>query len=101
MSNIVVTVIDLKTFEHLLYIRFPLDAGKNFCYRSRMSYNAFTGVKGRCYKRKETLYHCKHEYEMVGFLGKIDESLPMVTANSIWEFYKLVGYDYKKKKWSR
>ena len=27
-------------------------------------------------------------------------NVPIIDVNSIWEFYQLVGYDYKKRKWN-
>lgn len=99
---IVASEVDLRNGgKHLRYIRFPLDDGKYpICYRSRVSYNAFAySVKGRCYKpnkkNAEFLYHCDHEEEKTW----MDESVPIIDVENVWEFYKLIGYDYKKKKY--
>lgn len=80
-------------------------------YRSKVSFDAFFfGVKGRNYAPNGTLYHAKWEDEynaeherLRKFLEEqnhpmIDED-QLVDVESLWEFYKLIGYDYKKQKW--
>ena len=101
-------------FNHNRYIRFDLDDGKDFCYRSRVSHGAFfNNYKGK--KRNRTdkyLYYAKHLREFQidldvwakmmkehPDLPDIYSSVPVVTVKNIWEFYKLIGYDYKTKKW--
>lgn len=87
--------------KHLRYIRFPNDAGKDFCYRSRMSINSFAyHPKGRNYnpskKNPKYLYHFEwHDYRHFA------KGVPVVDVASIWEFYVLVGYNYKKKQWKQ
>ena len=101
-------------FKHNRYIHFDLDDGKDFCYRSRVSHTAFFSN----YKRKarnlsdKYLYHSKHLEEFQidldvwakmmkehPDLTDIYSSVPVITVKNIWEFYKLIGYDYKTKKW--
>lgn len=99
---IVASEIDLKDgCKHLRYIRFPLDDGKYpICYRSRVSYNSFAhGMKGRNYcpnqKNAKLLYHCDHE-EMKTWM---DPNVAIIDVQNLWEFYKLIGYNYKTKKY--
>jgi hypothetical protein len=106
MINILVTEIDLNTpnFDHVQYLRFDLDNGKPFCYRSRMSYNAFAygarkGKKSPCWKKNDKLYYCNHEVNCIKF-RKFDPLLSLVDLKSLWEFYQHIGYDYKTKKWT-
>lgn len=82
------------------YIKFPLDDGKYpICYRSRTSYNSFAhGSKDRNYspnkKQAKFLYCCRHEEEIREFY-----KIPIVDVKNIWDFYNLIGYDYKNKKY--
>jgi hypothetical protein len=96
---IIAIEISLKTYEHLRYIRFDLDAGKEFCYRSRISYDYFAhGIKRRNRRSGEFLYYCDNESDMIQF-NKLDPTVPMIDIPTIWDFYKLIGYNYKKQKW--
>ena len=97
---IIAKEISLVTYEHLRYIRFDLDTGKGFCYRSRVSYDYFAhGLKNRNKKPGKLMYICEHEDELKGF-GRIDPAIPLIDVPNLWEFYKFIGYDYKKQKWS-
>ena len=60
-----------------------------------MSYNAFAhGIKKRNYKRKERLYHCTDELYFKKF-----NDIPLIEYESLWAFYKEIGFDHKHKKW--
>lgn len=100
----IVTEIDLLDgCKHTRYFRFPLDADKEFCYRSRVSANAFFfGGKKRNYtKPKHFLYIEKTEEEFeCGANMRIIKTPEFIELSSIWEFYKLIGYNYKTKKWN-
>lgn len=110
MINILVTEIDLTTsnYEHIQHLRFDLDNGKDFCYRSRMSYNAFAyggaskkpAKKSPCWGKNGKLYRCDHEDDPIQF-GKFDPHLPLVNLKSLWEFYEYIGYNYKLKIWAK
>ena len=113
MIEIVVTELNRSDSKHNRYIRFDLDDGKDFCYRSRVSHGAFF----RNYKRMRNhtskfLYISKRMYEFQFDLNAwaymmnkypdlpdIHGSVPVVTVKNLWGFYKLIGYDYKTKKW--
>ena len=113
MIYVHVTEIDRSNSKHNRYIRFDLDDSKDFCYRSRVSYSAFF----HSYKRMRNhtnkfLYISKQVYEFQidvdtwdymmkknPNLPDIYSSVPVVTVKNLWEFYKLIGYDYKTKKW--
>ena len=66
-------------------------------YHSRGSVNAFFfGTKKRNIKNKKILYYrqLQHDY----LLSKFPER-PMISVDSVWEFYKFIGYCYKTKKY--
>ena len=116
---LIVTEVNLKPpFEHRRVFRVPIDAvgsytssdGYRFDYRGRGSINAFFhSLKKRNHKNKEILYHSCHEEEH--FIServkkesytkyKIPyQEITYIEVDSIWDFYKLIGYDYKKKKY--
>lgn len=98
-----VTEIDLKNrYKPIRYIRFPLDDGKHpMCYRSRTSYSSFAcGLKQRNYspnkKHAKLFYYCQIEAETSSFY-----EIPIIDVNNIWDFYKLIGYNYKTKKYNQ
>jgi hypothetical protein len=99
----IITEIDLSNgCKHTRYFRFPLDGGKEFCYRSRTSYNAFfNGMKKRNYtKPRHYLYAGKDEEEFeINKRMRLIENPEFIDVSSIWEFYKLIGFDYKNNKW--
>ena len=99
MIKIVVTEIDMSTYKHLRHLKFYLDGGKDFCYRSRVSFNAFAYSKHKYnQKRNKLLYYCTHETDRIG-LSRLDIRVPVVELDTLWDFYKFIGYDYKSKKW--
>ena len=93
-------------------IEFDMDGGKNFCYRGRTSYEAFaTPYKKRNYNEEAKLkYQCKRLQEFKWDLRSwqrmmirdpsIEDiyDLPRIKVKSLWDFYKEIGYDYKKKR---
>ncbi len=115
-SNLIVTEVMLQEgCKHGRYFRVPVDAkgcyvsaaGHPFDYRGRGSINSFFfGTNRRNYKKKERLYHACDESEHLASLKITQEFLPdtpnpvYIDVDSVWDFYKLIGYDYKKRKWS-
>lgn len=94
------------------YITFDLDDSKIMCYRSRVSYNAFFHSMSDRNKTPNYLYIAKTEkehqidievwdsmMETYPDLTDIYRTVPVTDVKNIWEFYKLIGYDYKAKKW--
>lgn len=79
-------------------------------YRQVTSFNAFfNSVRQRNWKNAIrrgvgtpdgdwTLYGATHESEY-NMTGLPDVDLPIVDVHSIWDFYKIIGYDYKKRAW--
>jgi len=101
-----------KDASHRRYIKFDLDNGKNFCYRSRVSHDAFFHSIKKRNKNKKFLYTSKHEDEhqidinlwnkmmkQRPTLQDIYATVPVVHVQNLWEFYKLIGYNHKTKKW--
>jgi hypothetical protein len=111
MTNIIVTEIDLTTkdFNHIRNFRFDLDNGKKQCHHSRTSYNAFAhasrsslknGKTAPCWRKNYRLYYCNEEDYAIE-LNKINNTLPLINLNSLWDFYRYIGYNYKTKKWEK
>jgi hypothetical protein len=114
-NKFAVVVTDLKTFEHLhLHILWLPDAMEPGFYRQTVSFNSFFhGMKGRSVIRGIKQYYAKRwdEFEMGCDLwdetvrlnhltsAHDDRTLPTSEHHSIWEFYKAIGYDYKKQRW--
>lgn len=93
------------------YIKFDLDDGKNFCYRSRTSHDAFFHSTKKRNRNGNLLYTSRHEDEHQmdidhwhktmrkhTDLPDIYTKVPVVHVKNLWEFYKLIGYDHKTKK---
>ena len=109
MSNklIVTEVLLADGHKHARHFRLPIDPkGGEFNYRSRTSINCFFyGKKRRNYKGIEILYHVADEHEHKSSLKITQQSLPhwptpfYIDVDSIWDFYKIIKYDYKTKKW--
>lgn len=113
MIELHVIELELGTCKHNRYIRFDLDDGKGFCYRSRVSSGAFFHHFKKPRNRSDKfLYSSQHLDEFQHYLESwarmkekhpdlpdIYSSVPVVDVKNIWEFYELIGYDYKTKKW--
>ena len=117
MIEIVALELDLNGKEnHRQYLRtieFDMDGGKPFCYRGRVSYEAFADVtKKRYYNKRAGLTYRmkrKEEYQFDVQLWKRTMArhpditdiynVPNIKLNSLWEFYEYIGYDYKAKKY--
>jgi len=106
--NIIVTEVLLKEgHRHNRVFRFPVDPkggktdtlGNPFDYRARVSTNCFFfSTNKRNYKRDEVLYHSAWE-EDHKLLRFSTHAIDYIDVDSIWDFYTLIGYDYKKKKY--
>lgn len=110
---IIVTEIDLLNgCKHLRIFKFPLDPSGSFDYKSRTAINAFAhSVKGRNYKPNKKdgthLYHFQDQQDwdiakncLMKSLGHDPrDSIPVTECKSIFEFYKIIGFDNKTKKW--
>lgn len=105
MSKHAVIVVKDELRQKVYTLNTP-NVGESDFYRQTVSLNAFFySVKGRNISPSDILYvcemwsefeqrqerHAKHgiEYEMTDVF------------DSIWDFYKFIGYDYKKKKYAR
>lgn len=106
--NLIVTEVNLNPpYEHRRVFRVPIDVkGKLFDYRGRVSINSFFfGVKKRNYKKDKVLYHSvyEEEHKMMQEEHKMlrfgNHPINYIDVDSIWEFYKMIGYDYKKQEW--
>lgn len=94
--------------EHLrLHV---IDSDK-FNYREVVSFDAFFhGIKQRNFVKGVKLFFARSRQEYDQSLASFNKimgehgqppkpPLPEVHHANIWEFYKYIGYDYKKQKW--
>ncbi len=89
--------------------KYPLDSGKKFDYRARISSSCFffgrrsRNVKGGrnskgFAKPGTTIYSFHHEGDPFAS-GLVKSGVLITEVADIWEFYVAIGYDYKKKKY--
>ena len=111
--NYIVKEIDLKNqCRPLRHFKFPIDPNGSFDYKSRTAINAFAhSVKQRNYKPKfkdaSVLYYFQGEEDWqitkecfiktLGFDPNGDKEI--IECASIFEFFKVIGYNNKTKKW--
>jgi len=108
--NFIVTEIFLKKdCEHGRYFKFSV--GRENYYKTATALNAFFNNPHthRNYKKKEILYHSQlfEEFEMSNNiteksykkLGIELRPKKLIELNSIWEFFEVIGFDNKTKKW--
>jgi len=104
-----VTIVAIDTADgckHLRYYQFPIDGSKSFDYNARRSYNAFFSYKATRSRNGNILYVLHNE--SIGQLeraiehGVSDKDLfpDAITTRlaSLYEFYWMIDYDYKTKK---
>ena len=97
--------------NHDRYFTYPIDSNGVFDKKSRDAINAFFhSEKQRNYKpspkKKEFLYVQQrldigiHTTEISReFIGDLFDKVPIYNLDSIWDFFRIVKYDYKGKKW--
>jgi len=88
------TIVELDQidYRHVRYFEIDIDGGESFNYRSRVSLNAFFNIN---YTRNENDKLLYVELPKRNF----DDGIPVIKIDSLWEFYKLIGYNYKIKKY--
>jgi hypothetical protein len=91
-----------------LWYKFPVDRAKynGFDYRSRTSINAyFYSGKSRNWAPNckptnyDTLYHATEEFDF-NLRCELKEQ-KLIELESVYDFFKEIGYDYKSKKYKR
>lgn len=82
-----------------------IDQGEDMHYQSRVSFNAFMFSKHKRNQTDKFLYYGQslEEAEMTSDsmkkFGSIGYDFTKIEkVDSIWDFYKIIGYDYKSKK---
>ena len=97
MTKFRVTEIELPSCEHLRYIWFTLpscvDKGGYVAVTSYNSY--FCGYKRRRNHGPGRMYVAREEWEIDYYFPDV----PIVEVDTIWDFYKLIGFDYKRNKY--
>ena len=95
-------VIHIKKGEANDYYVVDSDCGKDFCYRGRKSANAFFYGKNIYNGKSKDIFHDIGCGWGRFFTGKHAPDMPEnIPEFNIWEFYKHIGYDYKKKKYNK
>jgi hypothetical protein len=100
MRQMICTECDLNPDKYVCYHAFNLpNVSEPGFYRSVGSFNAFfnSGKKGRHWT-KHKLYHQMDDISL-GWHKKCYINLETIEHKDIWEFYKYIGYDYKRKKY--
>ncbi len=85
-------------YNHAKYYKFKLpQVGEKDFYRMTSSYNWFFHGPKRRNELPDRLFTVAHEDERAPefFIKGVE----LVDVGSLWDFYKAVGYDYKKQKW--
>lgn len=91
-----ITECDARTYENLRYFEVDIDGGKPFDYRARTSFNAFFNLVNHPERHSnDKVFYCQRS--LLKF--EIDEGVKVIPVPSLWEFYKLIGYNYKAKKY--
>lgn len=81
----------------LLHYVVDTDNGKDFEYRGRVSANwFFDGPRSSTPDGK----YCYHNSGPAKFANEVEKET-IVWEGTIWDFYKHIGYDYKKKKYAK
>lgn len=103
-EGILITEVDLENENrHTRYFWVDVDNGKDFCRRGRQSFNAFAHNWRKCRnlrpnrRKPRFLYHCQ----------EISLDCPIVISIhaerhyslTLWQFYDLIDYDYRTKKY--
>lgn len=70
-----------------------IDQGKNFCYRSRISFNSFFYGKKMLNKKFKNIYVATCIDDVTFKYYRNPKKI-----KSIWDFYLEIGFDYKSKK---
>jgi hypothetical protein len=83
----------------ICYFLVDIDGGKTFDYRARVSINAFFSLRGSVKNRRVNgdLRYAEREPSEISWMGLKDSDA--IKVDSVWEFYELIGYNYKTKKY--
>ena len=111
--NLIITALDTKNYNHKEYYKIPIDPNGSFDYRHRTSLNAFFhSVKGRNRSPQGILYYSQYECDRLSTIENLKKSMErynipveeipelcieVIDIPDVWTFYKMVGYDYKKR----
>jgi len=92
----------IKSNKIIIY-EFDLDDNKSFCYRSRVSINAFFNCNYKRFKNEKYTYWQLDEIDFDSwqrFCKKYKKPFPkIVKKKNLWDFYKTIRYNYKTKKY--
>lgn len=97
----VIAEISVESGRHLKYHRMRLPIAIYARYRDVVSYSSFfnTMKDKPHYRNKKVWFYPRDEYEMTGPLSSPMHGVPFIEHDTIWDFYKAVGWNWKTKKW--
>lgn len=84
------------TYRHTRKWLVDIDEGTDFNYRGRMTVNAFFYSPKHRNMSSNFTYVGKPVEEAIEFGENVTD---VKAVDSMWDFYKIIGYDYKKKKY--
>jgi hypothetical protein len=83
------SIVEVNFGDPSVIFTFPVDD-----YRSTLSFRAFLYGRGKSFISAEKYYNCHSSINPHRL-----ENVPEVKLDNIWEFYKTIGYNYKKRKY--
>ena len=107
MQLYIIIKIDRRTAEHVAYYSMhvgcdgPTVVNRKSKYHECVSFNAFFNSASKRNWSKKFIYAARHSNEFTDYAindigSKLD--LPITHVDSIWELYRMINYDYKKKR---
>lgn len=94
--------LDLQTHKPVRFFQIDLPAPLYEGYKQVVSWNAFfhgTRRKNRNDKFLYTSYSYEEWPYYEGVFYDSQRKIPIIEVDNVWEFYKMIGYDYKTKKY--
>jgi hypothetical protein len=100
-----VAEVSIETSDHLRHFWIDLDQGERLHYRSRVSFEAFRSYKvERCKNKEKGLWYIELDHTRCCYNPKYPDiyryDCEIIELNSVWEFYDVIGYNYKTKKYN-
>ena len=111
MKGLQVRAIERKNNKPVAYHNFPTVAADRNGYRAAVSFNAFNeAMKDVCVSDRNARRFSTYTPDDLPALESMEQSmrelgmsmdkLPQYNHKDIWAFYKAIGYDYKKKRFT-
>lgn len=92
----IITEVDLASSIHTRRWRINVAT-----YNKSISFDCFFFGKNRRNRSKKFLYHCCQEVDYEISKSLLGEKVEDITDIDLWDFYKVIGYDRKSKKYGQ